>query len=89
MDPRASYWIYPKLIEAGYRLWVYSGDVDANVPITGTITWVQRLREQFSLPVLEPWREWWLPGLHKYEDQVGGMFWKVKGLTFVSVKNAG
>lgn len=55
-DPRASYWIYPTLMKAGYRLWVYSGDIDANVPITGTIRWLSRLREEFELPVMEPWR---------------------------------
>jgi serine carboxypeptidase-like clade 2 len=43
-DERASYWIYPLLIKAGLRVWVYSGDVDANVPITGTISWVMKLR---------------------------------------------
>ena len=37
MDPAASYDIYPNLIKAGIRIWVYSGDVDANVPIVGTL----------------------------------------------------
>lgn len=27
--------------------------------------------------------------MHKYEDQVGGMVWRLKNLTFVSVKGAG
>lgn len=39
--------------------------------------------------MIEQWREWWVPGLHKHEDQVGGMVWKLKGLTFASVKGAG
>lgn len=41
------------------------------------------------MPVLEPWREWWVKGLHTHEDQVGGMYWELKGLTFASVKGAG
>lgn len=44
-DERASYWIYPILMSAGLRVWVYSGDLDANVPITGTLSWVMKLRE--------------------------------------------
>lgn len=27
--------------------------------------------------------------MHKHEDQVGGMTWELKNLTFVSVKGAG
>jgi carboxypeptidase C (cathepsin A) len=28
-------------------------------------------------------------GLHKHEDQVGGMVWTLKGLTYATVKGAG
>lgn len=89
MFSNASYWLYPILIKENLRIWVYSGDVDANVPITGTLRWLDMLREEAGLPVLDPWREWWVPGLHKHEDQVGGMTWRLKGLTFASVKGAG
>lgn len=84
-----SYWIYPELIKEKLRIWVYSGDLDADVPITGTLTWLKRLREDYHLPIEEPWREWWVPGKHKHEDQVGGMIWGLRGLTFASVKGAG
>lgn len=77
------------MIKEGLRVWVYSGDVDADVPITGTIRWITQYREEHGLPVIEPWREWWTRGLHRHEDQVAGMVWKLKGLTFVSVKGAG
>jgi carboxypeptidase C (cathepsin A) len=30
-----------------------------------------------------------VPGLHKHEDQVGGMTWRLRGLTFASIKGAG
>jgi len=89
MFANASEWIYPELIKAGLRIMIYSGDVDADVPITGTLKWIDRLKEEAGLPVLEPWREWWVHGVHKHEDQVGGMVWKLKGFTFVSVRGAG
>ncbi len=41
----ASIWIYPTLIKAGLRIWVYSGDVDGAVPITGTLDWLTLFRE--------------------------------------------
>lgn len=89
MFDNASYWLYPHLLSEGLRMWVFEGDVDNSVPITGTVTWLVRMRDEFGLPILEQWREWWVPGLHKHEDQVGGMVWKLKGLTFASVKGAG
>ena len=44
MFPNASFWLYPILIKEKLRIWVYSGDVDANLPITGTVNWIVRLR---------------------------------------------
>lgn len=77
------------MMREGLRIWVFSGDVDADVPITGTLNWIHKLREQEGIPVEEPWREWWVPGLHKHEDQVGGMTWQLRNMTFASVKGAG
>ncbi len=56
MFANASYWLYPILIKENLRIWIYSGDVDANVPITGTLRWLDLLREEAGLPVLDPWR---------------------------------
>lgn len=89
MLPEASEYIYPDLIRSGLRVWIYSGDVDANVPITGTLRWIELMKDVEGIPVEEPWREWWVPGLHRHEDQVAGMVWKLRGFTFVSVKGAG
>lgn len=41
------------------------------------------------MPVRRVWREWWVPGLHKGEDQVGGFIWELRDLTFVTVKGGG
>lgn len=69
------------LLGAGLDLLVYSGDVDAIVPVIGTRKWVRDL----GLGVEEPWRAW-----RSTTGQVGG--WTVrykKGLTFASVRGAG
>lgn len=52
----ASYWLYPVLIREGLRVWITSGDVDNSVPITGTMTWLSRLKDEYGLPILEQWR---------------------------------
>ena len=88
-NENASLPLYPGLIKSGIRIWIYSGDVDANVPIVGTLRWLHLFKDLQGLFVLEPWREWWVPGLHKHEDQMGGNVWKLKGLTFVQVRGAG
>lgn len=77
------------LIKNGLRIWIYSGDIDANVPTLGTLKWINSLKDAEGIPVVEPWREWWVPGLHTHEDQMGGMVWKLRDMTFVSVKGAG
>ena len=41
------------------------------------------------MPVRRIWREWWVPGIHKGEDQVGGFIWELRDITFVTIKNAG
>jgi hypothetical protein len=41
------------------------------------------------MPVKKIWRDWWVPGKHAGEDQVGGFIWELRDLTFVSVKGAG
>ena len=51
MFENASYWIYPILLKEELRVWVYSGDVDADVPTPGTIHWLEKLREDLGLPV--------------------------------------
>ena len=59
---------------------IYSGDLDAIVPIIGTRRWIQML----DLEVEEKWRPWRSSTL-----QVGGWTVKHEGLTFASVRGAG
>ena len=72
-----------------YMQWVYTGDLDSYVPIIGTLRWLERLRHSQDMPVRRIWREWWVPGLHKGEDQVGGFIWELRDITLVTVKGAG
>jgi len=60
---------------------VYSGDVDAIVPVTGTRRWIKSL----GLDVEESWRPWSIKG------QVGGYVevYDRDSLTFATVREAG
>lgn len=70
-----SFHLLPELIKNKLRIWVFSGDLDSYIPITGTRRWVDELRHTLEMPVKRIWREWWVPGRHSGEDQVGGFIW--------------
>lgn len=72
--------IYKELIAAGLRIWVYSGDVDSVVPVTGTRLSINQL----SLPITIPWYPWYLNN-----QTVGGWTEGYEGLTFATVRGAG
>eukprot|EP01113_Clastostelium_recurvatum_P033843 TRINITY_DN4522_c0_g1_i1.p1 TRINITY_DN4522_c0_g1~~TRINITY_DN4522_c0_g1_i1.p1 ORF type:complete len:469 (+),score=81.52 TRINITY_DN4522_c0_g1_i1:37-1407(+) len=72
--------VYQYLIKAGIHMLVYTGDVDAIVPVTGTRMWIDTL----SLPVVDSWRPWM-----DSRNQTGGYVTKYSGLTFATVRNAG
>lgn len=63
--------------------------MDSTVSIFGTEFWLKRFREEHQIPIKKNWREWWIPGKHKHEDQVGGYIWELEGMNFVTVKGAG
>uniref|UniRef100_A0A0D3ENB9 Carboxypeptidase n=1 Tax=Oryza barthii TaxID=65489 RepID=A0A0D3ENB9_9ORYZ len=71
--------IYSKLIKAGLRIWVYSGDVDGRVPVIGSRYCVEAL----GLPVKSQWQPWYL------NNQVAGRFVEYQGLTMATVRGAG
>ncbi|KAK9073964.1 hypothetical protein SSX86_006558 [Deinandra increscens subsp. villosa] len=67
------------LIENGQRLWVYSGDTDARVPITSSRYSINALK----LPIETAWRPWYL------NKEVGGYLEAYKGLLLITVRGAG
>ncbi|TYJ37415.1 hypothetical protein E1A91_A05G374100v1 [Gossypium mustelinum] len=71
--------IYKELIAAGLRIWVYSGDTDAVVPVTATRYSIDALK----LPTIINWYPWYDNG------KVGGWSQAYKGLTLVTVTGAG
>ena len=58
---------------------MFSGDVDAIVPVTGTRRWIQSL----NLQETHAWQPWYV------HDQVGGYWQGYDGLTFATVRGAG
>jgi serine carboxypeptidase-like clade 2 len=61
------------------KLLVYSGDVDAIVPVTGTMTWMTALNRT----IVTPKAAWYVNG------QVGGRVTQYDGFTFTTIRNAG
>uniref|UniRef100_A0A7C9EXE1 Carboxypeptidase n=1 Tax=Opuntia streptacantha TaxID=393608 RepID=A0A7C9EXE1_OPUST len=71
--------IYRELISAGLRIWMFSGDTDAVIPVTSTRYNINALK----LPTTKPWQAWHVDG------QVAGWTQEYQGLTFVVVRAAG
>lgn len=61
------------------------------MPITGTIWWLNQLRLDLNLDIIDNWRPWYKQGAagRLTETQVGGNVIEYNGLTFVSVRGAG
>ncbi|OVA00526.1 Peptidase S10 [Macleaya cordata] len=71
--------IYKKLIAAGLRIWVYSGDTDGRVPVLSTRYSLSSL----GLPIKRAWRPWY------HQKQVSGWLQEYEGLTFATFRGAG
>ncbi|KAL2334301.1 hypothetical protein Fmac_015514 [Flemingia macrophylla] len=71
--------IYQELIEAGLRIWVFSGDTDSVVPVTATRYSIDAL----NLPTIISWYPW------QDNGEVGGWSQVYEGLTLVTVRGAG
>ncbi|CAH9141852.1 unnamed protein product [Cuscuta epithymum] len=78
-SPRTVLDIYRELLSSGIRIWVFSGDTDAVIPVTSTRYSLDALK----LPTVGSWRAWYDNG------QVGGWTQEYEGLTFVAVRGAG
>lgn len=54
-----SLYVYEALVPLNqYRIVKYSGDSDPAVPFSGTIRWVNKLREELRLPTTTYWKPW-------------------------------
>ncbi|KAF5782667.1 putative carboxypeptidase D [Helianthus annuus] len=71
--------IYKKLIDAKFRIWVYSGDTDGRVPVLSTRYSLSSL----GLPITRAWRPWY------HQKQVAGWLQEYEGLTFATFRGAG
>ncbi|XP_027153704.1 serine carboxypeptidase-like 34 [Coffea eugenioides] len=72
--------IIKKLIDGGLRVWVFSGDTDARIPVTST----RYTLKKFGLKITQDWTPW-----YTFHKQVGGWTVQYDGLTFVTVRGAG
>ncbi|KAI8554442.1 hypothetical protein RHMOL_Rhmol05G0099200 [Rhododendron molle] len=79
-SPSTMFPIYRRLIAAGLRILLYSGDTDAVVPVSGTRYAVNAL----NLTVTKPWHPW-----SDDADEVSGYTVVYEGLTFTTVRGAG
>ncbi|XP_062163813.1 serine carboxypeptidase-like 35 [Alnus glutinosa] len=72
--------IIRKLLNAGLRIWIYSGDTDGRVPVTSTRYSINEM----GLKVEEEWRAWF------HKSQVAGWMQTYEGgLTLATVRGAG
>lgn len=79
-SPKSMLDVYHELIRSGLRIWVFSGDTDAVIPVTSTRYTIDALK----LPTVTPWHPW-----YDDEGQVGGWNQVYEGLNFVTVRGAG
>lgn len=85
MESRAAYTTLPNLVKYGLKIYYYSGDFDAMVPIQGTIDWLKRYRSDFGASVKKNWRTWSADSGKSF----AGMVWELDGISFWSVAGAG
>ncbi|KAF3451011.1 hypothetical protein FNV43_RR07100 [Rhamnella rubrinervis] len=72
--------IIRKLLNAGLRIWVYSGDTDGRVPVTSSRYSIKKM----GLRINEEWRAWF------HKGQVAGWVEVYEGgLTLATVRGAG
>ncbi|KAI3815189.1 hypothetical protein L1987_14849 [Smallanthus sonchifolius] len=79
-SPSTMFPIYKRLMASGLRILLYSGDVDAVVPVSGTRYSIDAM----NLKVVKPWRFW-----TDSTKQVAGYKVVYDGLTFATVRGAG
>nr|GEZ37980.1 serine carboxypeptidase-like 27 [Tanacetum cinerariifolium] len=78
-SPQTMLPIFKELIKAGIRIWVFSGDTDAVLPLTGTRYSIKALK----LKTIVDWHAWY------DKEKVGGWSQVYEGMTYMTVKGAG
>ncbi|KAK9741555.1 hypothetical protein RND81_03G113100 [Saponaria officinalis] len=78
-SPKSMLPIFKELIAAGIRIWVFSGDTDAVLPLTATRHSISALK----LKTVTEWYPWY------DSEKVGGWSEVYDGLTYVTVRGAG
>ncbi|KAH1141266.1 hypothetical protein GYH30_032497 [Glycine max] len=79
-SPKTILPVIQKLLRAGLRIWIYSGDADGRVPVTSTRYSIEKMR----LKVKKEWRAWFV------KSQVAGWTEEYEGgLTFATIRGAG
>ncbi|XP_057953394.1 serine carboxypeptidase 1-like [Malania oleifera] len=78
-SPSTTLPIIMDLMASGMRVWIYSGDLDARVPITSSRYSINSLK----LPIVSTWHPWYT------NSEVGGYVEQYKGLTLATVRGAG
>ncbi|DBB16658.1 TPA: hypothetical protein ACH3X3_014909 [Trebouxia sp. C0006] len=75
------------LISQGVRALMYSGDLDWQVPWTGSQYWTSQMGA--SLGLLADWQPWFRPDPLNYGSQLSGYITQYQGLSFMTFKAAG
>eukprot|EP00296_Roombia_truncata_P007713 JP446164.1.p2 GENE.JP446164.1~~JP446164.1.p2 ORF type:complete len:468 (+),score=124.44 JP446164.1:42-1445(+) len=74
--------VYQALLKSGIHMLVFSGDVDAIVPTTGTRAWFSVLEQ--DAPIVNRWKRW------EVQQQLAGYIVEYEhNLTFATVREAG
>ncbi|OQR93221.1 serine protease family S10 [Achlya hypogyna] len=74
--------LYPRILAAGLKALIYSGDADSVVNFMGTERWIADMG--LNLSVVKPWEAWIGP-----DKQLAGYTQEYQNLTFKTVKGAG
>jgi hypothetical protein len=84
-----SYWVYQKLVPLNkYKITIYSGDSDPAVPYAGTITWINKLKQELQLATEDYWRPWFTTTANGRQNS--GSIWTLSnGLKLVTFKGIG
>ena len=85
-DSIGSYHLYESNIffRNNLKVWIYSGDTDAAVPINGTRKWLLNLKKALKLKTSEEWRQWKNP-----KGEVAGYTEEYSKIRLVTIKGTG